>query len=235
MPPVNLLIFPIIGGYYILIRSELFRYRQQRLEPQKLIFNSFLAGIFIMIASWIITWIVSGYFPVFVEAVRKYYPVQAAYFGTCIGSFLIAILFTELSNFVVSKDKRVSNAIRKIGNEFERLCESCYRDSDMIQLSLKNDKCYVGWIKSLPIPTHSSHIAILPVLSGYRTKETKELKFTTQYLDVYASYVQEGSVWDIKDLTTQVIKIDEIISANKFDVDMYDRFSNNKESSLQRS
>ena len=95
----------------------------------------------------------------------------------------------------------------------------------MIQLTLKNDKSYVGWMKSLPIPTHSNYISILPVYSGYRTKDTKELVFTTQYLDVYASYIKDGDVLDIRDLTTQVIKIDEIVTANKFDQDMYDRFS----------
>jgi hypothetical protein len=138
-------------------------------------------------------------------------------------------VFAEVSNWIVKKEKRVSDAIDKIGNEFERLCESCYREADMIQVTLKNDKCYVGWMKSLPIPTHSNYISILPVYSGYRTKEKKELVLTTQYLDVYASYIKDGNVFDIRDITTQVIKIDEIVSANKFDPDMYDRFSNNRE------
>jgi hypothetical protein len=232
MPPVNLLIFPIIGGYYILIKAELFRYRQQRLEPQKLIFNSFLGGIILMISSWIITGVISCVFPAFTEEIRKFYPIKAEYFGTCVCSFLLAIVFTQISNVIVSKNKYVSKAIHKIGNEFERLCESCYRNVDMIQVTLKNDKCYVGWIQSLPIPTHSSYITLLPVYSGYRTKETKELKFNTQYLDVYASYVKDGEVQDVREITSLVIKIDEIVSANKFDPDMYDRFKGNKESAL---
>jgi hypothetical protein len=228
MPPVNLLIFPIIGGYYILIKAELFRYRQQRLEPQKLIFNSFLGGIILMISSWIVTGIISYLFPSFTDQIRSLYPIKAEYFGTCVCSFLLAIIFTQISNFFVSKNKHVSKAIHKIGNEFERLCERCYRNVDMIQVTLKNDKCYVGWIQSLPIPTHSSYITILPVYSGYRIKETKELKFTTQYLDVYASYVKDGEVQDVREITSLVIKIDEIIS----DPDMYDMFKGNKESTL---
>lgn len=62
MLPVSVLVFPIIGGYYLLIRAELFRYRQQRLEPQKLIFNSFLGGIVLIIASWIITALMTYFF-----------------------------------------------------------------------------------------------------------------------------------------------------------------------------
>jgi hypothetical protein len=225
MPPINLLLFPILGGYYILIKSELFRYRQQRLEPQKLIFNSFLGGIILMIVAWIFTAVVSKMAPAFVAWVRHFYPLQADYFGTCVTAFLLSIVFTEVSNRLVKKDEQISMAINKIGNEFERLCESCYRNADMIQLSLKNDKCYVGWVKSLPMPSSSSHITILPVYSGYRDKEKKRLHFTTQYLDVYATYVREGDVLDIRDLAALVIKIDEIVSANKFDPDMYERFN----------
>jgi hypothetical protein len=66
---------------------------------------------------------------------------------------------------------------------------------------------------------------MLPVYSGYRDKETKRLHFTTQYLEVYATYVRDGDVIDLRDLNTLVIKIDEIISASRFDPDMYERFS----------
>jgi hypothetical protein len=225
MPLINLFIFPILGGYYILIRSELFRYRQQRLEPQKLIFNSFLGGIILIIVAWVLTGLITYVFPTHVEVIKSYYPLkQQAYFGTCISSFFMSILFTEISNLVVNKDKRVSRAINKIGNEFERLCESCYRNIDLIQITLKNEKVYVGIVKALPIPSHSNYLRILPVYSGYRHKDTKKLEFTTQYLDVYATYVQSGEVYDIRDLTNLVIKIDEIISASKFDIEMYDRF-----------
>ena len=52
------------------------------------------------------------------------------------------------------------------------------------------------------------------------------MDLTTQYLDVYASYIQEGAYLDIRDITTLVIKIDEIVTATKFDDDMYQRFMN---------
>jgi hypothetical protein len=227
MLPISVLVFPIIGGYYLLIRAELFRYRQQRLEPQKLIFNSFLGGIILMIAAWIVTAMITYWFPSFVSFIRQYYPLQMQYFGTCVFSFIMAVAFTELSNLVVNKEYRIKHAIRKIGNEFERLCEECQSDTEMIQITLKNDKCYVGWILSLPIPTHSNYIALLPVVSGYRSKDEKKLTFTTQYLDVYSSYIADGSVFDIRDLTKLVIRIEDIVSANPFDIEMYERFKDN--------
>jgi len=226
--PFNLLIFPIVGGYYILIRSELFRYRQQRVESQKLIFNSILIGIAMLFISWIVTSTLTYFAPSVVASIRSYYPLRALYFGTALCSFILSVVLTEIINIFVDEDKSISRAIKGIGNEFEILCEHCYRNVELIQFTLKNDKCYVGWMQSLPIPSRANYIKIFPVYSGYRKSDTKELIFTTQYLDIYATYIQKGEVTDIVELTTLVIKIDEIVSANSFDDEMYDRFQNNK-------
>jgi len=174
--------------------------------------------------SWIFTATLTKLFPHAVNTLRDFYPLQALYFGTAICSFLLSVVFTEVGNLIVNKDRAISGAIEKIGNEFERLCESCYRNAELVQFTLKNDKCYVGWMQSLPIPLHANYIKIFPVYSGYRKSETKELIFTTQYLDIYATYVQNGEVTNIEGLTTLVIKIDEVVSANRFDAEMYDRF-----------
>lgn len=222
--PFNLLIFPIVGGYYILIRSELVRYTQQRIERQKLIFNAILGGMFMLFVSWIITSITTHYFPCWVNSIRVHYPLKSDYFGTAVCSLVLSVGLTELLNLFVDKDRAISRAINNIGSEFERLVDSCYRGAELIQITLSNGKCYVGWVKALPIPSYSSSISILPVYSGYRNNETKELIYTTQYLDVYASYVQDGIVTSTWGLTNLVIKIDCIVTAGQFNNEMYERF-----------
>lgn len=224
--PFNLLLFPILGGYYVVVRSEFYRYEQQRVDRQKLIFNSFFAGIVLLCLSWIFTGLVSHVLPNDVQWMRDHYPLKQKYFGTAFCSFLLGVFATEITNRFLDEDRRISRAIDHIGNEFERLCESCYRNTELVQITLKNDKVYIGWMKALPIPSHSSFVSILPVYSGYRDKDRKTLDLTTQYLDVYASYVQEGTFLDIRDITTLVIKIDEVVTATKFDDEMYQRFMN---------
>ena len=209
----------------MLICSELFRYRQQRGETQKFILNSILVGIVLLGISWIITSIIKNAFPCFVDRIIDYYPIKANYFGTAICSFLLGIFLTEFSNVVVTRAGQIPVAIKSIGNEFERLCEFCYSSGELVQFTLRNNKCYVGWVQSLPIPSHDNYIRIFPVYSGYRKDDTKELVFTTQYLDIYAEFVQRGEVTDIEELTTLVIRIDEIITANLFNPEMYQRFS----------
>jgi len=230
--PFNLLLFPIIGGYYVLIRSELFRYRQQRVEFQKLITNSILVGVVLVFISWVFTRSITLLFPDFVKSVVAQYPMKVNYFGTAICSFLLAVGFTEFTNLFTDEDKQISKAIDKIGNEFERLLDHCYRNSEMIHFTLKTDKCYIGWLQSLPIPSNENYVRIFPVYSGYRDPDSKKLVLTTQYLDVYATYVKDGDVTNIVDLTTLVIRIDEIVTANRFNPDMWDRFQNQGEAQI---
>jgi hypothetical protein len=225
MLPLSILIFPIVGGYYLVTRARLFQYRQQRFEQQRLIFNSFFGGIVLIVITWIITAMVEYLAPSLITVIQRYYPLQIEYFGTCVFSFLIAVLFVEASNAFVDKTQQVAQAIRKIGNELEKLCERCQTDKRMIQFTLKNDKCYVGWMLSLPVPTHSNYIVVLPVLSGYRSKLKRQLIFTTDYLDVYSTYVEDGSILDIRDITKLVIKIDDIITASSFDLETFERFT----------
>lgn len=223
--PFNLLLFPLVGGYYFLIRFKHFKYLHQRLERQKLLFNSVIAGTILLSLSFFLTWIAFHLFPHRSSIIKDNLPVHLPFFGTTLFSFILGILIAEVGNWFIDESKAISNAIKSIGNELELLFESSIRKEVLIQISLKNDKFYIGWVKALPIPQQSNYVILLPAFSGYRD-DNKKMVFTTQYLDVYASYVQEGEITDLKNLTSLVIKIDEIITANVFDIDMYERFNN---------
>lgn len=115
-------------------------------------------------------------------------------------------------------------AIDEIGTELELLLKNCAETEDLVQITLKNDKFYIGYVVSIPIPQRSNYIVISPAFSGYREKESKKLQFTEEYLEIYASYVAEAKATDIKTLSHIHIKIDEILVANRFDIDMYEKF-----------
>lgn len=221
--PFNLLLFPLVGGYYFLMRCKLFRYVHQRAERQKLLFNSVIAGVFLLIISLGITWTIKQIPPI-AEQFRKVLPHNVAYFGTTILSFFLGIILAEVSNRFINKETALRIAIRTIGNEFERLLESSERNEELIQITLKNDKFYIGWVKTLPVPQDTNYISITPAFSGYRDKETKRLHFTAQYMQVYDTYIENGEAEDIHGLTNLVIKVDDILTAGKFDLDMYERF-----------
>lgn len=122
--PFNLLLFPIVGGYYVVVRSELYRYEQQRVDRQKLIFNSIFAGIVLLCISWVFTALVSYLFPDGVQWVRDHYPLNQEYFGTAFCSFLLGVVGTEITNYFLDEDSRISRAIDNIGSEFDCLIRS---------------------------------------------------------------------------------------------------------------
>ena len=99
-------------------------------------------------------------------------------------------------------------------------------DAHLLQFTMDSGKFYIGWVKELPKPFTTSYIRITPAFSGYRRTDDKELVFTTQYLTVYASYIEDGSVANTEELKTDlVLKADKINSVSFFDMDMYNRFN----------
>lgn len=62
--PFNLLLFPLVGGYYILSRFEYLRYVQYRLESQRVLLNSAFAGILLLTGCFILRAILNYVAPI---------------------------------------------------------------------------------------------------------------------------------------------------------------------------
>ena len=223
--PFNLLLFPLVAGYYLLVRLEYLRYIQHRLDRQRLLFNSVLFGIFILLITFFIRSVAERFFPQLVGAVYAYLPIKTKFFGTTSCSLLISILFVEAANLIIKREKAIRYAIKYIGDELQLLCKSSFTESRLLQFTLDTGKFYIGWVKELPLPYISNYIRIIPAFSGYRGS-MRELIFTTQYLSVYYSYIEEGSVESIDELNSDlVLTVDSIVSAAFFYIEMYERFN----------
>ncbi len=223
--PFNLLIFPLAGGYYFFVRFHYFKYLQHRSDSQRLLFNSIIAGIFLLIVTYLLRVTADRLCPSLINAIWNFLPIKLPYFGTSVTAFLFAISVTEITNAFTVRENAIRKAIQRVGNELEILLMQSFNEAAIMQFTLKNDKFYIGWVAELPLPSKSNYVKITPAISGFRN-ERKEMVFTTEYLGVYASYVQEGKVKNISELNTNVIlKMDEILSANLFSIEMYERFN----------
>jgi hypothetical protein len=228
--PWNFLIFPLIAGYYVLTRSYFFRFKQQRLETQRLIFESILLSVVVTIITYIIRVLIEYSFPACINILYNLIPIKSPYVGTAIFTLLFAVLFSEFINLLfLNKEKHITKAIRNVGNEFELILASSFTEGLLLQFTLDNDKFYIAWVKELPIPSVSNYVRLTPAISGYRNNE-KELIFTSHYLSVYVEYINEGKVKDIEQLNTDlVLNLKNIISVSYFDPDMYNRFNKVKD------
>lgn len=226
--PWNLLILPLVAGYYIFTRSYIFKFKQQRLDRQRLVFESVIWGVAVSLLTYIVRLIYESLATDELQrAIYNLIPLKTPYIGTTFCTLLLAVLLTEGINlvFIRKKSKFIQRAIKDIGNEFELLLKSSFTDNVLLLFTLDNDKVYVAWVKELPIPSVSKYVRIIPAISGYRDVQ-KNVVFTTHYLSVYAQYIQEGKAKSIEELGTDlIINTDDIITVNFFDNDMYKRFN----------
>lgn len=224
--PANLLIFPLIGGYYITTRYERSKYIGQRKSTQAVLFDAVLVAIPLLAVSLGITTALTYMFP---EAVfflkEKLFPIKDEFFGTCLLSSIIAFVFVKTANAFLDETKSIFRAIEIVGNELEVLFLSSCRDSQLIQITLKSNKVYIGWVEVISKPTQNQFIRLLPLFSGYRDDKSKELEITTDYSKVYFDLLKRGKMNAIRQADVNlVINTAEILTASKFDFDYFEKF-----------
>ncbi|CAA0189883.1 conserved membrane hypothetical protein [Tenacibaculum maritimum] len=223
--PWNLLILPLVGGYFILTKCYIFKFHQQRLDRQRLIFESVLLGIALIVSTYLIRIFFVKLTPDLIDIVHSYSPFKQPFALTSLISVGIAIFFTIIYNKFSEDKKWIRKAIDDVGNEFESLMKYSFDEESLLQFTLNNDKIYIAWVKELPIPSISPYVRIIPAISGYRKGDKKQVEFTTHYLSVYASYIKEGVVKYVDDLNTDLIlDISDITTVSNFDPEMYKKF-----------
>ena len=222
--PWNLLILPLVGGYFILTKCFIFKFHQQRLDRQRLIFESVLLGIALIFSTYLIRILFVKLTPDLINIIYSYSPFKQPYALTSLTSVAIAILFTLIYNKLSEDKKWIRKAIDDVGNEFESLMKYSFDEKSLLQFTLSNNKIYIAWVKELPIPSISPYVRVIPAISGYR-KDNREIEFTTHYLSVYASYIEEGVIKYVDDLNTDLIlDISDITTVSNFDPEMYKKF-----------
>ncbi|HHH2174850.1 TPA: hypothetical protein ACPY6A_001736 [Yersinia enterocolitica] len=92
-------------------------------------------------------------------------------------------------------------------------------DRKPVLITLKSKKLYVGIVSALGEPNEkdgpNTEISILPIMSGYRDKDTLRVIFTNDYNDFYDHD------------TTIVIPLNEISHTSWFTISIHDKVDNN--------
>lgn len=225
--PWNLLLLPLAGGYYIFTRCNVYKFKQQRLDKQRLIFESILIGIVILLITFLFRTLFFNFIPTLMDQIYSLSPLKSIpYSLTSLFSVVISVVYVKIINHFKDPDKCLYDSINEVGNEFEKLV--CFSQEPenikLLQFTLDNKKVYVGWVRELPIPSISTHIKIYPAYSGFRN-DSLEINFTTEYLPIYSSYVYNGEATNIFDLGIEVvIEISNIVTVSNFDIAMYAKF-----------
>ena len=240
--PYNLFIIPILTGYLILTNSSLFKYNSQRITKNRIILESAAIGLLSISAGFIFRGLIAIQFPTlipfFLEKLSFIPFVKPLYFWTfnisCLTSLALFTLIELLITKLYSKSNIIIWSVDKNGNELEKLVTESVINGKTIQLTLKNDKVYIGFCEETPIPQKTNYIILSPILSGYREKETKRLQITTNYFKIIEEFIDEIETKEgiqLEEITLNthiVIKQDEILTASIYEQDIYDKFNKHK-------
>ena len=122
-------------------------------------------------------------------------------------------------------------------NDFEKLIARSVFDNFPILFTLESGKVYVGWAVSAPNPTQErKSIRILPLVSGYRDKDTQIVKFTTDYIMILDSIYNGADTKLLLEDFEVVIPSRQLSSCHLFDMTIYNNhFRQSKSKECKKS
>ena len=101
-----------------------------------------------------------------------------------------------------------------------------------ISITLKSRKVYVGLCNDTTLSSGGiTGIKLTPVLSGFRDKDTLQIKYKTNYFDHYTDHHSDGKEeWNSETFNKfkVIMKMEEVESISLFDIDEYLKFQEKK-------
>ena len=216
---LGLFLLPVLGGYLFLTRAYLTRYGTIRDSGYHLFFRSAAAGLVLILAAHLLLVFLDKCFPSIREWWKPYLPSE--YDDTAILSLALGFVLPFLFNLFHDRKKEAERTAERRGSFIELLISDSRTRRKPVEFSLRSGKLYIGFVRGFSveggvIQRDESDVALLPIASGYRDNDTKELKITTNYAPVIREWLvrntpdTSGSDFEI------VFPISEIISARIF-------------------
>ena len=220
-------LLPVLGGYWLLTHLIPTRTEALRQSGYHIAFRSAVVGVVLFVAAY---FILLG-----VEACASWrgcpclpYTFPANFENAAMTSAALGLLGSYPLNLFFDEGKAEERVADKYGDLVELLIAEAIKRSELMEVSLKTGKSYIGFAIGNTISRWpEADLALLPVASGYRAKETQELEITTDYTSaIHARNAEpgQGVFRDDPNDFRVVIPRAEIVSARLFDPDLYKQF-----------
>lgn len=188
--PFDLLLLPLLGGFIFIRLWNVTRYYIIRADKERLIFFASIAGLACLVFAFAANKLAAYYFPCKVGSfcLTEWWQnnIPFNYSDISVTAFLIGFLGWIPLNLIWRRTRQIDRIINNDANPFELLLKRSQDKSIAVSVTLISGKVYIGLIthKFNPaIPTQN--ISLLPLQSGYREEETKEMVLTTNYSNTY--------------------------------------------------
>ena len=224
----SLLLFVLAGAFAFAYRCHYTSYLASRMEGRQLLFlvTSVAVGLlllsrcFLLVAS-LLLWepLVSFIGRVWMAIVSPFGVPEVL--ATFFGAFVLGPVLAGLVNAFYGAERASTDIIEKYGGEREKFLFAAMESEDLVLVTLRSRKVYVGWPLYTPDPRRETKdFRLFPAASGYRDEQTLELKLTTQYSGVYER-IEAGEYSDlqVEDFDT-ILPLEEVESANLFSLEI---------------
>jgi hypothetical protein len=175
-----------MGGYIFVRFWHYSKISILRADKDRLLIRASIAGFFSLGLAFALSIFVEALWPCSPEGYCLYTwwkdHVPFEYMGVSVLSFLISCIGCVVLNFFSSDEKAVDRAIKEDGDPLELTLKESADLELPLCITLSDGKVYVGIVTHQFNPaTPTNNIAIFPLQSGYREKDTRELKLTINY------------------------------------------------------
>ena len=215
---VGQLLALILAGYVFTVTSNLGRYWFMRKQGYELLFVILFVGWWIhnlmVLCSPGLQWLLEACGVNFSDAEVSENMRDRTITN---GGIVVASLLAVLLNLKFDGRTAAKLVARASGDIIECILQRAVEEVRMVELAMENGKCYVGFPLDSGITTSGdSDVSVLPIMSGYRDKDTKDLRITVHYANVLSA--RKGR--SLEDFLVALPK-DQVLSARLFDLDVY--------------
>jgi hypothetical protein len=230
--PGNLLVLALIAGFCFIHSCYRFKYRAQILDGYRLLFHCSVAGAIILAVSRALVCFLKLF-----SLFWKYRPLwnsygDVPYLGTFMLSIPVGIFSAMVWNLFVTHEQGRESAVETDGDSLMSLMQKALKEERMLSITLESRKWYAGYLVAAPdLRPSEKYFSLLPVLSGYRDKDTLEARRTLRYDQVYERIAGDGGISPEDFVIT--LPLASVRTANLFDLAVYqDHFAGSGDDAL---
>ena len=213
-----LFIIPALGGYWILINLHRTRHQAARRQGYHVLFQAAGTGAVVFGLSHLVMLLLHTLVPMTNDVWQSVIPYDFS--DTVSLGVLLSLITPFLGNKIWKEENSAIQAAEDNGDRIELLLMEAIRREHPLEITLKTGKSYIGRaLRSRSVNYSQPDVSLIPVMSGYRHKETQELAVTINY-----AALTSISPLDYEDFRIVIPKA-QIVSVRLFDPDTYLKFT----------
>jgi hypothetical protein len=194
VPSLDLLLLPLLGGYLLVTRANLWKFSTLRATGYHLLFRAATAGAILLLFSTAIVKLMIAAGP-WGDALREmwhsFVPIPDS--GKSVGAFLLGAICWLPLNLLgkrvswLGEQQAVEGAILRKRDALEVVLHEALLNTALLSVTLKTGKVYVGRLLTMLNPAFElSSIRMQLIRSGHRDPVTLKLEFDVDYRETNA-------------------------------------------------